>query len=415
MEMVHKQKFLVISLFVVMFGILITNMISEETAIVFASWTYVLTAGSVLVLAIMMMVKLRGIGSHGKSWILFAGFAITWFVAEQLRNVNELILDIDSYLSVADFFLLLGYPFYFGFLMYYIKPFRKAISKKMVLFASLLSFALLVPSVYISYEMGPTDIENSVGFSYPIMDAIVFVPTIVGVLLFFNGKVNLMWTLMCLGILATIAAHTGFLFITLEETYHFGHPVEILSHWHYILFAFGIYGHYKIFRLKKTKVQKENHSIGMKVSSLVVIAFFAVVIVTGSSLQQADAEKASGNHHSEILSSKVCGNTLCEIPMSTQEKIMNYLFEKFETGVLDKATKSIGMGGKIEDSESDLKDVPTPKSQLNLDDLSPQELYEKMQEISPELIHEMYKADVAAERGSMSDTVKHLEQAKFFL
>jgi len=90
MEMIHGQKFPVISLFAIVFGILITNLISEDAAIVFAGWGYVVTAGSVVVLILIIINKTRGIGSHGKAWILFAVMAISWFVAEQLRNVNEL-------------------------------------------------------------------------------------------------------------------------------------------------------------------------------------------------------------------------------------------------------------------------------------------------------------------------------------
>ena len=263
MEMIHKQKFLAISLFVIIFGILITNLISEDTAIVFASWSYVVTAGSVVVLALIIINKTRGIGSHGKAWILFAVMAISWFVAEQLWNVYELILDIDPWPSEADFFWIFGYLFYFGFMMFYLKPFRKAISKKMILLSSLIALGLLVPSLYISYnsESDPYDMENILGLTYPVLDSIVIAPAIIGFSLFLTGKVNFLWTAMCLAIFCAIIADAGFLFTTLEETYYSGHPIEILYHWSYILFAFGIYGHYKIFRLKKTKVQKENPSL----------------------------------------------------------------------------------------------------------------------------------------------------------
>jgi len=152
MQKLQEQKFLTISMFAIAFGILITNMISEDTAIVFASWAYVATAGSFLALALIMMLKTRGIGSHGKAWILFAVFAISWFTAEMFWDVNELILEIDPYPSEADFFWLLGYPFYFGFLMFYLKPFRKAISKKMIATASVFSIALLIPALYVSYD-----------------------------------------------------------------------------------------------------------------------------------------------------------------------------------------------------------------------------------------------------------------------
>ena len=258
MEKVQEQKCLAISLFAIVFGILITNMISEKTAIVFASWTYVATAGSVLVLSIIIAVRTRLIGNHGKAWILFAAFAISWFTAEMVWDVNELILDIDPYPSEADFFWLIGYPFYFGFLVFYLRPFRRAISKKMMAVASVLSIALLIPALYVSYDadLESTDIDNILALTYPLLDAVVLAPTLIGVSLFLTGKVNFLWTLMCLAILCTITGDIGFFFTTLEDEYYSGHPVEILFHWHYILFAFGIYDHFKVFKPDKEVNQK---------------------------------------------------------------------------------------------------------------------------------------------------------------
>jgi len=252
-QKLQEQKFLMISMFAIAFGILITNMISEDTAIVFASWSYVATAGSVLVLSIIIAIRNRLVGSHGKAWILFAAFAISWFTAEMFWDVNELILEIDPYPSEADFFWLLGYPFYFGFLMFYLKPFRKAISKKMIAAASIFSIALLIPAFYVSYDadMEPTDIDNILALSYPLLDSVVLVPALIGITLFLTGKVNFLWTLMCLAIMCVIAADIGFFFGTLEDDYYSGHPVEILFHWVYILFAFGIYDHFKTFKIKK--------------------------------------------------------------------------------------------------------------------------------------------------------------------
>lgn len=263
MEKLLEQKFLGLSLFFIAFGIIITNLISEDASVIFASWMYVPTAGSVVVLSIIITVKGRLIGSHGKSWLLFMFFAISWFAAEQLWVVNELILDVDPYPSEGDFLWLIGYAFYFGFMMYYLKPFRKMISKKMILYSSLLACIILIPSLYVSYdsELDPTNIENVIGLSYPLLDAVVFVPAIIGVTLFFTGKVNFLWALMCLAIVTVVVADTGFLFGILEEDYYSGHPVEILFHWTYILFAFGLYDHYKIFKLKQKSGKKLSEDI----------------------------------------------------------------------------------------------------------------------------------------------------------
>ena len=240
-------------MFAIAFGVLITNLISEYVAIVFTGTAYIATTGSLLILSLIMIVKSRGIGSHGKSWILFALFVISWFTAEMVWYVYELILEVDPYPSIADFFWLIGYPFYFGFLIYYLKPFKKAISKKMIVLSSVCSIAFLIFAFYMSYDtdLEPTGIENILALSYPLLDAIVFVPALIGVTLFLTGKVNFLWALMCLAIICLIIADIGFFIAILEDNWYSGHPVEILFHWTYILFAFGIYDHLKIFKTKK--------------------------------------------------------------------------------------------------------------------------------------------------------------------
>ena len=252
-QKVQERKFLAISLFAIAIGILVANMISEDTAIVFSDLAYIVTSGSFLVLALIIMVKTGGIGNHGKSWILFAIFAASWVTAEMIWNVNELILEIDPYPSSADFFWLFGYPFYFGFLIFYLKPFTKAISKKMVVSASIISIVLLISTFYVSYDsnLELTHFENILALSYPLLDAIVLVPALIGFTLFLTGKVNFLWTLMCLAIITVIIADIGFYFIIIEDDYYSGHPVEILFHWVYILFAFGIYDQFNIFKSKK--------------------------------------------------------------------------------------------------------------------------------------------------------------------
>ena len=126
----------------------------------------------------------------------------------------------------------------------------------MVIVASLLSLALLVPSLYMSYdeELDFADIENLIAIAYPLADAIVMIPALIGVTLFFKGEVNFLWALMCLAFFCDIIADSGFLFTTLDDSYYTGHPIDILFMWSYILFSFGIYDHIKVFKTQKKQV-----------------------------------------------------------------------------------------------------------------------------------------------------------------
>ncbi|MGI0011293.1 MAG: hypothetical protein ACREAE_07825, partial [Nitrosopumilaceae archaeon] len=77
---------------------------------------------------------------------------------------------------------------------------------------------------------------------------IILIPAIIGVVLFFRGKVNFLWVLMCIAIISETIADTGFLLATIDDSYYQRHPVDILFIWYYIIFSFGVYSHITIFR-----------------------------------------------------------------------------------------------------------------------------------------------------------------------
>jgi hypothetical protein len=129
----------------------------------------------------------------------------------------------------------------------------KAISKKMVFSACLISVAVLIPNLYMTFNNSSDEDQFSIalGATYPILDSIVLAPSLLGVALFFGGKVNFLWLLMLVGTLINVAADTGFQYYSLDNSYYSGHPVDILYLWGYIVFAFGVYGYMKIFKNEK--------------------------------------------------------------------------------------------------------------------------------------------------------------------
>lgn len=75
------------------------------------------------------------------------------------------------------------------------------------------------------------DFLNSCLLLYPISDAIMIIPALIGIALFFKGEVNFMWTLVCLGILSVFIADTVFFLAQFDDTYYTGSPTEILFLW----------------------------------------------------------------------------------------------------------------------------------------------------------------------------------------
>lgn len=251
----QSAKFIVIAFFVSALIILIANLYGQSIAVVVGNLLYIPIAGSFVIVAIWVSLRFGFRGIHGKAWLLFAIFAILWFIAEMIWAYNDLILHIDPYPSIADAFWLAGYPVLFSFMMMYFKVVRKGVSKKTVTFVSIITLLFLGMIFALSQN---TEGEDDFGLhvltiSYPILDVIILAPAIIGIVLFFKGEVNLLWTFISFGILLESVADLGFFVTQFNQTYYTGHPIEIFFYWGYIFYTFGAYSHLKIFRKSENK------------------------------------------------------------------------------------------------------------------------------------------------------------------
>jgi len=237
-------------------GILVATFFGKEVVKMVTDFTYIPVAGILVVLSITISTRFRSTGNHGKAWLLFLGIAISWFIAETIWVINELVYHQNPFPSSADAFYLLGYPFLFLFSIQYLKPFKKSISKKMIISTSIIAILVLIPNLYMTLHNNSSENKFTImlGAIYPIADAIVLIPAMIGIVLFFRGEVNFLWTLLLIGILFEVIADTGFQYFTLDNSYYTGHPIDILFIWSYILFSFGIYNHIQIFK-KKAKIK----------------------------------------------------------------------------------------------------------------------------------------------------------------
>jgi len=250
LEKITSYKFLLSSLLATGFIMLLANLLVEKTRSVVTDLLFIPVTGALLVLSIIIAMRFRSSGKHGKAWIIFVLFAFSWFTAEQVWTVYEQIYEIDPWPSPADFFYLSGYPLLFAFSIFYLMPLRNAISKKLVISSTLISISLLVPTLILTYQNNSSEDEFTVALAatYPILDAIVLCPAMIGVSLFFKGEVNFLWSLICIAMLLNVIADTGFLILSMDDSYYTGHPIDLLYLWAYILFAFGVYSHIRIFK-----------------------------------------------------------------------------------------------------------------------------------------------------------------------
>jgi hypothetical protein len=253
LDVILSKKYLVASIIAVIVFNLIANLVSQEFASLVGNLAYVPIAGSFLILALLTASRFGLSGMHGLAWFSFAGFAVSWFMAEMLWAHQELVLQADTFPSIADVFYLIGYPFLLMFFVSYLQPVRAGITRKIFAMSCAISVGVLIPSLYfvLGNAENTSDLETILGAIYPVFDSIVIIPAIIGVVLFFKGQVNLMWTLVCLGILSLFAADTSFLLGQIDDSYYTGNPIEILFYLNYVLLSFGVHNHLSLFKKEK--------------------------------------------------------------------------------------------------------------------------------------------------------------------
>lgn len=250
LETILTKKYLLASLATSSVIILLANLIGDEVAILVGNLMYVPIIGAFLALAILVLIRFGTVGYHGIAWVAFVGYAVSWSIGEMLWIVQELYLGIDPFPSSSDLFYLVGYPFLLMFFIAYLQPVKGGITKKMAVCASLISLGMLMLSFYITLGSDLDDdlFMTVLAASYPAFDSMILIPALMGVALFFKGKVNLMWTLFCFGTISVFAADTAFLFEQNKDSYYTGNLMEIPFYWNYILLTFGLYSHLKLFQ-----------------------------------------------------------------------------------------------------------------------------------------------------------------------
>ncbi|MBI5147241.1 MAG: hypothetical protein HZA84_08530 [Thaumarchaeota archaeon] len=161
--------------------------------------------------SIILVMRHGRTGNNSKARILYCAATIIWFVADQMYyHFGEYATENNnSYL--VDFFYFTSYFLYFGFMIFYLIPRKNKITKKNVILSSAISISFIMPAFYFFIQSTPIDnFETTINFIYPFLDALVFVPTFISVILFFRGQVNFLWITVTLSLICMAAADTLF-------------------------------------------------------------------------------------------------------------------------------------------------------------------------------------------------------------
>ena len=246
----NVQDYLLFTLLGITAFVLIANFAGQEIAENVTNWISIILSSAVMVFSFFMVSKYGVKGNHGKAWILFMLFSAYWFCAETVDVLYDVVLGVEAWEYADDFFYITGYQLFFASLVFYLKPFVKQISKKLVFGVSIISMSLLIPSLMMIIN-SESELMNGnllVLLSYPILDSIILIPALIGVVLFFKGGVNFMISLLCLGIITQIIGDNSVLFLSLQNIYYPGHLAEVLFLWTYAMFAFGISNQIGLFK-----------------------------------------------------------------------------------------------------------------------------------------------------------------------
>jgi len=207
----------------------------------------------VIGLGMFLLFKSRLRGNHGKAWLFFVLAISSWYVGELTFSYDVELDPSDISTLTADIFWILGYPLFFTFTIFFLKPRKNIISKKIIISATIASLIFLVPSLHITVGVYEEldDFEVLLYGIYPVLDSIILIPSIIAVILFYRGQVNLLWILILLATFTDITADTLYLSFELDDSYQVGHPIDILFLWSYVFYALGVWSFIRTFNMSE--------------------------------------------------------------------------------------------------------------------------------------------------------------------
>lgn len=185
-------------------------------------------------------------------WLLFTCGLFLWFTGEVIWALYTLVLGVElPYPSVADIFWIGGYIPFFIALYLYVKLFCQVLTKKIlaasmvitIASAILVTLTLLIPVLEAENDLAAIAMD----FAYPILDLLLFSVAILGLIIFWKGKLGNPWFLINLAIFMNVCADILFSYTTAQNTYYSGHMLDVLFDLSYLFFLMAFYVHTKEF------------------------------------------------------------------------------------------------------------------------------------------------------------------------
>jgi len=202
-------------------------------------------------------------------------------VAEILFIIYESVLQVNPFPSIADGFWLTGYLALFAFFILYLRPLRKIIPRKIIIFATIISAGFLIPSVLQAYllNVGSEGLALVVALAYPVIDALILCPVIIGMIMLYRKRSDPFLFVMMAAILAFIAADS--MYLAIYNSYENGNPIDIGWIFGYILFSYATLSYKSVSKNQPTSmmIDLEDKKIVRTMTSETIIQFVIPLIV----------------------------------------------------------------------------------------------------------------------------------------
>lgn len=250
---VSHNQVLLMSLIVVAIMFLLANYFQQDkypliqNSLYYTDIFFIVISPLAIVFGAILVFRHGITGSHSIAWVFFLSGSVVWYAADltYYHNSEYVINDNNSYL--VDILYYSSYFLYLGFVLFYLKPRRKMISKKLVVIGIIISISFIVPSLYFVSQKQDPNAETTINLIYPFLDSMVFVPAFIGLVLFFRGQINFLWVTVTLGIIFMAIADTTFLIERCLEVFSPSSIANLFFAWKWLLFIFGAYNHIRIF------------------------------------------------------------------------------------------------------------------------------------------------------------------------
>lgn len=180
-----------------------------------------------------------------KNAYLFLGLGFTsYFLAEILYYLFDLVLGIEAYPSIADIFFFMLYPFALGHLLLNIQFFNPESTIFQKIGISIIPIIALVAYVVMSLSVPDAELNFDFyyGFIFVAGASVTLSFTVLGATIFKQGTLGTVWLLLVLGIMINAAGDVWYYHLEIFGQYFDSHPVTVV--W-YVANLFMIYALYK--------------------------------------------------------------------------------------------------------------------------------------------------------------------------